>query len=152
MTPFGSLIAEFAAATGLELSVDARDSCTLVSDQLALTLQYCPDGDEVALFAPVVELDDDGPLPVAVLRKALALAYDGRGTRGAFLGLLGDGLVLSLRLPFEGLDVATLAVRVTAFADAAEAVAVELAAAAVAPPEADGEASAISPASDLLRV
>jgi len=131
MTHFESLIADFAAATGLELAVDERDACTLVSDRLALTIQYLRDADEVSLFAPVAEATDaDGALPPAVLRKALELAWDGRGTRGAFLGLFGDALVLSLRLPLQDLDVGAFAVRFTAFADTAETVAAALEAAA----------------------
>lgn len=151
MTPFAHLISEFAAATGLELAADEHESCTLVSDRLALTIQHRRETDEVLLFAPVAEADGGGAFPTAVLRRALELAFDGRGTVGAFLGLAGEELAMSVSLPFGGLDAATLAVRVMAFADAAGGVAAELEAAAGAP-ESAGDASAVPPAADLLRV
>lgn len=138
MTPFGHLIAEFSAATGLELAPDARDGCTLSTERLSVTLQYRHDREEVVLFAPVAESDaEDGAFPAPVLAKALSLAHDGRGTGGAFLGLVQNALVLTLRLPFEGLDADTLGVRLAAFADAAEGVMAEL--------EAAGGASGAAP-------
>ena len=97
MTPFGHLIAEFAAATGVELEPDAQDSCTLSTDRVSVTVQYRRDGDEVVVFAPVAEADVEGSgFPAAVLAKALALAYDGRGTGGAFLGLFSRNIIVSI--------------------------------------------------------
>jgi hypothetical protein len=130
MTPFEHLIEEFAAATGLKLAPDEQDSCTLSTERVSVTIQHRRDRDEVVLFAPVAESDaENGAFPAAVLAKALSLAYDGRGTGGAFLGLFQNALVLTLRLPFEGLDADTLGVRLAAFADVAEGVAAELEAA-----------------------
>lgn len=156
MTPFGHLIAEFAAATGVELEPDAQDSCTLSTDRVSVTVQYRRDGDEVVVFAPVAEADVEGSgFPAAVLAKALALAYDGRGTGGAFLGLFSrNALVLTLHLPFEGLDAETLGVRLAAFTEVAEGVAAELEAAAgtaEAPP--GGEPEVLGPLQDgVLRI
>ena len=40
MTPFESLIAEFAGKTGLPLEADERDACSLETEGLVVTLQY----------------------------------------------------------------------------------------------------------------
>lgn len=145
MTPFGHLIEEFATATGLALAPDSQDSCTLSTERVSVTIQYRRDRDEVVLFAPVAESD---AFPAAVLAKALSLAHDGRGTGGAFLGLVQNALVLTLNLPFEGLDADTLGVRLAAFADVAEGVAAELEAAGGA----SGTASdGVQPTPDALQ-
>ena len=64
------------------------------------------------------------------LRKALALACNGEGTRGNFLGLFDGTLLLSTFIPLEGLTAETLGGRILAFADTAHAVRDALAAAA----------------------
>ncbi len=135
MTPFESLIATFAKETGLPLEVDERESCSLETDGLVVTMQYRRERDDITLFAPVTE--PDAPLPTETLRAALALACNGEGTRGNFLGLFKDTLLLSTIVPFEGLTASSLGDRILAFADAALAVRAELAApapAASAPP------------------
>ena len=129
MTVFDKLLADFSAMTGLELSADPQGSCRLETDGLIVTLQYRSAADDVVLFAPVTDPDDDGGLTPARCKKALSLAFDGQGTAGAFLGLFGGALVLTVHLPMGGLDAETLGVRLTAFADAAVAVRAELAAA-----------------------
>ena len=55
MTPFESLIAEFAKNTGLPLEADAQESCSLETEDLVITLQYRRERDDVVLFAPVSE-------------------------------------------------------------------------------------------------
>ena len=145
MTSFQQLLSEFAEATGLALVPDARDACTLEAGDLVLTVQYLRESGEIAFFAPVAEAEADGSFPPPVLRKALELAYDGRKTGGAFLGLFSDALVLSIRLPAEHMDAPEFAVRLTAFADAAEAAAAEIAAARVDPPAAAPSADVPSP-------
>ena len=126
MTPFESLISAFAKETGLPLEVDARESCSLETDGLVVTLQYRRERGDVAIFAPVSEPDAD--LPPETFRTALTLACNGKGTRGNFLGLFDDTLLLSAFVPFEGLTAAALGDRVLAFADAALAVRTALAA------------------------
>jgi len=126
MTPFESLIAELAETTGLPLQTDAHDACTLETDGILLTLQHRRERGDVVLFAPVTEPDVD--LPPETLRRALALACHGEGTRGAFLGIFEDTLLLSAVLPLEGLDTETLAARLLAFADSAADVRAALAA------------------------
>ena len=120
MTPFESLIGEFSKETGLPLEVDAGESCSLETDGLVVTLQYRRERGDVAIFAPVSEPGAD--LPSETFRTALTLACNGEGTRGNFLGLFGDALILSAFVPFEGLTAAMLGDRVLAFADAAHAV------------------------------
>lgn len=130
MSAFSKLIEELAAATGIDAAADAADTCTLVADDLAMTLQYVPERDEVVLFSPVWQPEAEGtPPPPSVLHAALELAYDGQETAGAFLGLFRDALILSVHLPMAALDAAALAVRLTAFADAAAGAAATLAAA-----------------------
>ena len=132
MTPFESLIAEFARKTGLPLEVDGRESCSLETEDLVVTLQYRRERDDVALFAPVTE--SGGELASETLRTALRLACNGKGTRGNYLGLFEDTLLLSAFVPFEGLTAAALGDRVLAFADAALAVRDALAASAAREP------------------
>ena len=147
MTPFESLIAEFAKNTGLPLEADAQESCSLETENLVITLQYRRERGDVVLFAPVSEPGEE--LPPETLRAALELACNGKGTRGNFLGLFDDTLLLSAFVPFEGLTAATLGDRVLAFADAALAVRVALAA-----PAAEQAAGGASSAEtfDLLHV
>ena len=147
MTPFESLIGEFSKETGLPLEVDAGESCSLETDGLVVTLQYRRERGDVAIFAPVSEPGAD--LPSETFRTALTLACNGEGTRGNFLGLFGDALILSAFVPFEGLTAATLGDRVLAFADAALAVR-----AALAAPAAEQAAGGASSAEtfDLLHV
>jgi hypothetical protein len=131
MTPFESLIAEFARTTGLPLEVDERDACSLETEGLVVTLQYLRERDAVALFAPVTEPGED--LPPETLRSALALACHGEGTRGNYLGLFEGTLLLSGFVPFDGLAADALGERVLAFADAALAVRAALSAPSAAP-------------------
>ena len=147
MTPFESLIGEFSKETGLSLKADAGESCSLETDGLVVTLQYRRERGDVAIFAPVSEPGAD--LPAETFRTALTLACNGEGTRGNFLGLFGDALILSAFVPFEGLTAATLGDRVLAFADAALAVR-----AALAAPAAEQAAGGASSAEtfDLLHV
>jgi len=117
MTPFSSLIQSLAAATNLPLETDAQDSCTLETDGLLITLQYRREHDDVALFAPVT--DPGAELSPETFRTALALSCHGEGTKGNFLGLFHNALVLSTFAPLEGLTAETLGARILAFADAA---------------------------------
>jgi hypothetical protein len=139
MTPFESLVSQLAAATGLPLEVDARDSCSLETDGLVITLQYRRGRDDLVIFAPVT--DPDAKLAPETLRSALALACHGEGTHGNFLGLFEGTLLLSAVLPLEGLDADALAARLLAFSDTALGVRATLAAPTAAPadaPPADG--------------
>ena len=131
MTQFEALVSELAAATGLPLEIDARDACSLETDGLVVTLQHRRERDDVALFSPVTE--PDGELPPATLRKALALSCNGEGTRGAYLGLFDETLLLSTFIPLEGLTAETFGGRILAFADTAHAVRDALAASATEP-------------------
>jgi hypothetical protein len=148
MTSFQQLLSEFAEATGLALVPDAQDACSLEAGDLVLTVQYLRESGEIAFFAPVAEAEADGSFPPPVLRKALELAYDGRKTGGAFLGLFSDALILSLRLPAEHMDARDFAVRLTAFAEAAEGLAAELAAAETSAARVDPPAPVPSPAAE----
>ncbi len=117
MTPFESLISELAAATGLPLQIDARESCSLETDGAILTLQHRREFDDVVIYAPVTEPGE--PLTPETLRAALSLAFNGQGTRGNFLGLVEDALLLSTSIPMEGLSAEALGGRLLAFVDAA---------------------------------
>ena len=125
MKPFEALIKEFAEQTGLPLQVDADDSCSLESDDMLITIQYRREQDDVIVFAPVVTPEDNEKLPYNVLQKALELSYNGQGTGNAFLGMFGGALVLSITLPLSELDAESLGVRVLAFTDTAQGIALD---------------------------
>lgn len=116
MTPFKSLVSQLAAATDLPLETDARDSCSLETSSLVVTLQYRRERDALVLFAPVTEPDDE--LVPETLCAALSPACHGEGTHGNFLGLFDGTLLLSAALPLDGLDANALAARLLAFSDA----------------------------------
>ena len=137
MTPFESLIAEFAKKTGLPLEADTQESCSLETEDLVITLQYRRERDDVVLFAPVSEPPVSEPgeeLPPETLRAALELACNGKGTRGNYLGLFAGTLLLSRFMPFDGLTADALGDRVLAFSAAALAVRDALAAPAAPEP------------------
>ena len=136
MTPFESLIAEFAKKTGLPLEADAQESCSLETEGLVITLQYRRERDDVVLFAPVSEPGEE--LSPETLRAALELACNGKGTRGNYLGLFAGTLLLSGFVPFAGLTADALGDRVLAFSAAALAVRAALAEPAAAPSPASG--------------
>ena len=147
MTSFESLIADFSQKTGLGLVPDERAGCILETDGIFITLQHRAESDDVVVFAPVTDPEAAARPTRAMLERALSLAYDGRGTYGAFLGLFDGELILSVHLPMQGLDAETLAARLTAFADAAVSVRAEVAAAAVGGE--DGETAAEGDGVDL---
>ena len=155
MTVFDKLLADFAAMTGLEVSADPQNSCQLETDGLIITLQYRSDADDLVIFAPVTDPDENGELAPSQYKKALSLAFDGKGTSGASLGLFDGQLVLSVHLPMNALDAETLGVRLTAFTDAAISVKAEIAAVAgsgdgaLAPA---GQTDAIPELENLIRV
>lgn len=129
MNQFESLIADFAKMTGLPLSPDERGGCALEADGLVITIQYRAEADDIVIFAPVTDPEAPERPTKAMLEKALALAHDGTYTAGATLGLFDGELILSVRLPMQGLDAETLGVKLSAFADAAISVRAEIAAA-----------------------
>lgn len=92
------------------------------------------------IFALVTDPEAPERPTKAMLEKALALAHDGTYTVGATLGLFDGELILSVRLPMQGLDAETLGVKLAAFADAAVSARAEIAAAAVSADAAGGAA------------
>ena len=139
MNAFESLIADFAKMTGLPLSPDERDGCVLETDGIFITIQYRAAADDVVIFAPVTDPDAAERPSKAMLEKALSLAYKGKGTYGATLGLVDGDLILSVYLPMQGLDAESLGVKLSLFADAAVSVKAEIAAAMVARDGDEGE-------------
>ena len=139
MNPFEPLIADFAKMTGLPLSPDERNGCVLETDGIFITIQYRAAADDVAIFAPVTDPEAAERPSKAMLEKALSLAYDGRFTAGATLGLFDGDLILSVHLPMQGLDAESLGVKLTAFADAAVSVKAEIEAAMAAGGGDEGE-------------
>ena len=129
MNVFESLIAEFAQMSGLPLSPDERGGCFLETDGIFITIQYREAAGDVAIFAPVTDPEAAERPSKAMLEKALSLAYDGKGTAGASLGLFEGELILSVHLPMQGLDAEGLGAKLLAFADAAVSAKAEIAAA-----------------------
>lgn len=126
MNEFERLLAEFSALAGLDAKADAKDAFSLESDGIVFTLQFLREANDVVLFAPLSDPDAaEGPTP-QMLRRALELSYDGRGTDGAFLGLFDGQLVLSFHIPMQDLDANALAAKLSAFADTALAARAEI--------------------------
>ena len=139
MNQFESLIADFAKMTGLPLSPDERGGCALETDGLFITIQYRAEAGDIVIFAPVTDPEAPERPTKAMLEKALSLAYVGKGTSGASLGLFDGELILSVHIPMQGLDAETLGAKLSAFADAAISVRAEIAAAAVSAGAGGGE-------------
>ena len=148
MNQFESLIADFAKMTGLPLSPDARGGCALETDGLFITIQYRAEAGDIVIFAPVTDPEAPERPTKAMLEKALSLAHDGTYTAGATLGLFDGELILSVRLPMQGLDAETLGAKLAAFADAALSVRAEIAAAAVSANAGGGEGGRSGAAAD----
>ena len=123
MTPFETLIKNFAEETGLPLQIEADNSCSLESDEMIITMQYRQDNDDIIIFAPVMAPDDNEKLPYSVLKKALEYSYNGKDTHNAFLGMFNGALVMSIALPLSGLDAASLGIRILDFTDTAQRIA-----------------------------
>ena len=118
---FAALIGEFARETGLGLEIDDKVSCSVITGETVVTIQYREETDDVALFSAVTAPED--AMSPAVMRKALELACHGKGTHGNFLGLFGDAIVVSRFMPVEGLTSKALGATLVTFADAAAAIA-----------------------------
>ena len=145
MNSFEALIADFSAKTGLNLVPDERGGCALETEGLFITIQHRPAADDIVVFAPVTDPDAPERPSKAVLEKALSLSHDGQYTAGATLGLFDGELILSVRLPMQGLDAESFAVKLAAFAEAAMSVQAEIAAAAAADGGNEGETGGKQP-------
>ncbi len=138
MSSFTRLIADFAALTGVDADVDEYDSCTLETDGLVITVKYRRAHDDVVIFVPVTENDGFEPLKPEMLRTALRLSYNGAETRGNFLGLFENNLILSHTYGNADLTPEKLADILLAFAEAAAFVRNALKFSESAPEEASG--------------
>ena len=118
---FRTLIEEFAHETGLGLEIDDKGSCSVITGETVVTIQYREETDDVALFSAVTAPED--VMPPAVMRKALELACHGKGTHGNYLGLFGDTIVVSRFMPMDGLTTKALGATLVAFADTAAEIA-----------------------------
>ncbi len=119
MTIFESLINDFAKATGLNLEIDADNSCALETDGLIIVIQYRQKSDDLVIFAPVTDPDRISVLSKELLSLALELSYNGEETGGNYLGLNKGVLILSRTVPLENLDHNKLADILLAFSDRA---------------------------------
>ena len=126
MKPFEALMKGFTMATGLPMQISVDDSCSLETEGMIITMQYRQESDDIVIFAPVMTPDEDETLPNGVLRKALELSYNGKGTHGAFLGLFEGALVLSDAVSTQGLNVDILCAHIIAFTEIAQSIAHEL--------------------------
>ena len=66
---FGVIIEEFAHETGLGLEIDDKGSCSVITGETIVTIQYREDMDDVALFSVVTPPED--AMSPAVMHKAL---------------------------------------------------------------------------------
>ena len=71
---FEALIGEFARETGLGLEIDDKGSCSVITGETIVTIQYREETDDVALFSAVTAPED--AMSPAVMREALKLALD----------------------------------------------------------------------------
>ena len=154
MNAFEKLMADFSALSGLDLVPDERQGCFLDAEGIPITLQYRQDVDELVVFAPVTDAESGVSPTKEMYEKALSLAYDGRGTGGAMLGLFDNNLILSVHLPMQGMDAKSLGVKLTAFADTALSARAEIAAVAAGGAYSRGAdfASDDDAAGDFIRV
>ena len=119
MKQFDLLISELSSESGLAMEIDDKDSCSLVTDGLYLTVQCVAASEEIVLFAPVDDPDSFFELSPAVMKKALSLSFMGDGTDRCFLGVRDDVLVLSKFLPLQNITAHDLGVQIQRFADLA---------------------------------
>ena len=89
---FEKLLAEFVEKTGVKTDGAGPNSIDVIADDVMVSAQYRPDRDDCVIFALPVE---DLELDERMLRRALAIAADGEGTHGHFLGMREGMLVLS---------------------------------------------------------
>ncbi len=126
MHPFTILSKQFAELVGLPPPEEDSDCLDLEVDSRWVTVQYRQETDDVVLFT--LPLADQLPEP-PMLRRALELAANGRGTDGHFLGIQDNAFLLSATLPMENLTAEELAARLLRLAKASQSVAQALLAA-----------------------
>lgn len=97
-------LAALAKVVGVESTLDADGMFDLDVDGRLVTVRLEPPGDAWTYSTFVLTGAEAEPLPEALLRKALALNLMGAATNGHHLGLFGESLVLSGRVPGDGLD------------------------------------------------
>ncbi|WP_202108109.1 type III secretion system chaperone [Succinivibrio dextrinosolvens] len=115
MSVFKKLISELAELSGLPLEIDNKNSCSLESDSLIITLQYRKANNDIVIFAPVTDPDRYSNINESVLRKALELSFNGTGTEGNYLGLFNNDLILSSVINLRELTAEKLAECIFAF-------------------------------------
>ena len=124
MTPFSSLVAEFAEKTGVTPGKPGADNFDVIADGILVSVQYRQDKDDCIIFTlPLGDLEPDP----AMLRRALELAANGAGTGGHFLGIKEGMFVLSAIVPLAGLSAEDLGKRLIALADVSHRVGEQLA-------------------------
>ena len=141
MTPFSSLVAEFAEKTGVTPGEPGADSFDIMADGILVSVQYRQEKDDCIIFTlPLGDMEPDA----AMQRRALELAANGAGTGGHFLGIKEGMFVLSAIVPLAGLSAEDFGKRLIALADVSHRVGEQLAL-AVGEAVAAADASLVAP-------
>lgn len=109
MTQEELIIRELAEVSGVDITLDGYGTCEAVVEGNIIVMRYRPEDGDWLIFGVVRETSDE--LPREVLAKALEMSLFGAATKGLHLGLYSQALVLSDRVPAEGLSAEALAER-----------------------------------------
>ena len=109
MTNEELLIRELADVSGVDITLDGYGTCEAVVEGNIIVMRYRPEDGDWLVFGVVRESGDE--LSRDVLAKALEMSLFGAATKGLHLGLYSQALVLSDRIPADGLSAEALAER-----------------------------------------
>ena len=104
------LISELSDLIGVDLEYSDDKTCDLAADGRIVVLRYRPEDEDWLYFGVVCETDDE--LPRETLMKALEMNLFGAETKGLYLGLFSNALVLSGSVSMDGLTAEIFADRI----------------------------------------
>ena len=142
------LLERFGSDTGLgRLDLDEADTCTILVDDMKISIMSIAEGGHLLLFADVGEIPTEGRAALSL--AALRANYLFRGTAGATLAVRPDSTILMLNqsLSLDSLSYEQFVQTLDDFTSTLEEWKRLLADYRPSPSDADGEAS---PATDLL--
>ena len=109
MTNEELLIRELAEVSGVDIMLDGYGTCEAVVEGNIIVMRYRPEDGDWLIFGVVRDTGEE--LTREVLAKALEMSLFGAATKGLHLGLYSQALVLSDKVPADGLSAEALAER-----------------------------------------
>ena len=109
MTNEELLIRELAEVSGVDITLDGYGTCEAVVEGNIIVMRYRPEDGDWLIFGVVRDTGEE--LTREVLAKALEMSLVGAATKGLHLGLYSQALVLSDKVPADGLSAEALAER-----------------------------------------